>query len=215
MSALSRRAFPVVLAAPSGTGKTTIAHTLVNGPGNFVFSVSATTRPPRGDEQGGKAYHFMDEPSFERMIAQGEFVEWARVHGNLYGTPRRNLEEAAERGEYVVLDIDVQGARQLRESVPDAVLIFIFPPSARALAQRLMGRATDPSAEVRRRLLAAGGEIQRALDFDYVVVNEDLSVAVEQVREIVRTESLRPGRVRDFGAEVERLQGEIESIVTG
>jgi guanylate kinase len=213
VSRLSSRAFPVVLAAPSGTGKTTIAHALVNGGGRFVFSVSATTRPPRGGEESGKAYDFLDEGTFRRMIDAGEFVEWATVHGHLYGTPRRNLEAAAARGEYPVLDIDVQGAEQIRAMVPDAVLIFVFPPSAAALVERLRGRATETSPEVRRRLRAAHGELERAVAFDYLVVNDELERAVAEVHRIVEVEAYRSSRVGDFPAEVARLRREIDAVL--
>lgn len=213
MSRLSARAFPLVLAAPSGTGKTTIAHALVNGGGRFVFSVSATTRPPRGGEQKGKAYDFVDEATFRRMIDAGEFVEWATVHGHLYGTPRRNLQAAADRGEYPVLDIDVQGAGQIRAMVPDAVLVFVFPPSAAALMERLRGRATEASPEVVRRMKAAHGELERAVDFDYLVVNDDLDKAVAEVRRIVDVEAYRPSRVGDFAGEVARLRREIDAVL--
>lgn len=213
MSGLPSRAFPVVLAAPSGTGKTTIAHALVRGPGRFVFSVSATTRPPRGNEQLGKAYDFLDEAVFRRMVEEGEFVEWARVHGHLYGTPRANLEMAADRGEHVVLDIDVQGARQIRASVPEAVLVFVFPPSAEDLVTRLQGRGTETTPEMRRRLRAAGEELEQAALFDYIVVNDDLDRAVSEVRRIVEAESMRPSRIRKLPAEVERLRQEIDRFL--
>lgn len=215
MSWLPSRAFPVVLAAPSGTGKTTIARALVEGEGRFVFSVSATTRPPRGGEESGKAYDFLDEDTFRRMIREGEFVEWATVHGHLYGTPRRNLEAAAERGEHVVLDIDVQGAAQIRKMVPEAVLVFVFPPTAAALVERLRGRATEASPEVLRRLRAAHAELERAVDFDYLVVNDDLERAVSEVRRIVEVEAHRPRRALDFHGEVARLRGEIDGVLQG
>jgi guanylate kinase len=131
ITGLPHRPCPLVLAAPSGTGKTTIAHALVERFSRFVFSVSATTRAPRGDEVDGVDYDFLSRAEFEAMIEAGALVEWAEVHGNLYGTPVRNLEAAAARGEHVVLDIDVQGARQIRDKVPDAVLMFVFPPRPR------------------------------------------------------------------------------------
>jgi len=210
VSSLPHRAAPLVLAAPSGTGKTTIAHALVDGPGRFVFSVSATTRPARSGEREGVAYHFVKEAEFRRMIETGALVEWARVHGHLYGTPRRNLDEAAERGDHVVLDIDVQGARQIRDSVPEAILVFVFPPSAQALVSRLTTRATESSPEVLRRLGAAGEELQEAAGFDYIVVNDDLDRAVHEVRAIMKAEGFRPRRARDFAGEVARLRVEID-----
>ena len=213
MSGLTRKAYPVVLAAPSGTGKTTIAHELVNGWEHFVFSVSATTRPVRKGEREGRDYHFVSSGRFQAMIENDELVEWAEVHGHRYGTPRRNLEEAARRGDHVVLDIDVQGAGQIREKVPEAVLIFIFPPSARALFKRLKGRNTEASAEVERRIRNARRELEHARHFDYVVVNDDLKDAVNRIRGIVRAEDLRPDRALDLEGDVERLRGEIDTLL--
>lgn len=213
MSSLGRRAFPVILAAPSGTGKTTIAHALVRGSERFVFSVSATTRPPRADERHGEDYYFVGEERFQTMIRDGELVEWAEVHGHHYGTPLRNLEDATERGEHVVLDIDVQGARQIREKVPDALLLFIFPPSARTLHDRLSGRDTEMSGEMAQRLRNARTELEGAADFDYVVVNDDLEEAVRDVRTIVDAEGLKPGRALDLDADVARLRAEIDELL--
>ena len=186
MSERSKGVRPVVLAAPSGTGKTTIAHRLVEGTGEFVFSVSATTRPPRKGERNGMDYEFLGHPEFASMIERNELAEWADVHGNLYGTPQRNFDEAAERGEHLVLDVDVQGARQIRESVEDALLVFVIPPSAEVLVSRLTKRGTEEDREVARRLRAARQELARVRYFDHVVVNDDLDRAVEEVRTIAR-----------------------------
>lgn len=213
MSGLPRRAYPLVLAAPSGTGKTTIAHALVDGWDHFVFSVSATTRPARDGEQEGRDYHFVSPERFRAMVENEELVEWAEVHGHRYGTPRDNLEEAAERGQHVVLDIDVQGARQIRERVPDAVLIFVFPPSARALYKRLIGRRTEAGAEVERRIRNARGELEHARDFDYIVVNDDLDEAVRRIRGIVDAEDLRPSRALDLERDVQSLRDEIDALL--
>lgn len=213
MTGVARRGFPVVLAAPSGTGKTTMAHALVDGSSRFVFSVSVTTRPPRSGEREGEDYRFVDDDRFGAMIEADELLEWAEVHGHRYGTPRRNVEEAGERGLHVVLDIDVQGARQIRRKVPDAVLIFVFPPSARALYRRLTGRGTEVTGEVERRIRNARSELEQARDFDYVVVNEDLERAVGEVRAIVAAERLRPDRARDLDADVARLRSEIDELL--
>lgn len=207
--------FPVVLAAPSGTGKTTIARALVDDEARFTFSVSATTRSPRPGETDGVDYHFVDPAEFKRMVERGEMVEWAEVHGHLYGTPRRNLKEAAEEGLHVVLDIDVQGAGQVRASVPQAVLIFVFPPSARALVERLEGRGTEAGPETRRRLRTGRGELEEARNFDYVVVNEELERAVEEVRAIVASERRRPPRMEaELDDRIHRLQREIDEILS-
>jgi guanylate kinase len=178
----------VVLVAPSGAGKTTLAHRLVAASDRFVFSISATTRAPRGGEQDGVDYYFVSDDDFEAMIDAGELAEWATVHGRLYGTPRAALEAAALRGEHVVLDIDVQGARQIRDSVPDARLIFVLPPSVAVLMKRLTGRGTEGAGEVERRLRSALDELQAASEFEHRVVNDDLDRCLEQIEEIVTGE---------------------------
>lgn len=212
---LPYRPCPLVLAAPSGTGKTTIAHALVERFTRFVFSVSATTRAPRNGERDGVDYDFLSREEFEELIERDRLAEWAEVHGNLYGTPKRNLEAAAERGEHVVLDIDVQGAGQIRQRVPDAVLIFIFPPSASALWRRLTARGTEDLAEVRRRLHAAKTELGDAAGFDYIVVNDDLDRAVSRVNTIIEAESHRPRRTLDLSGEVRRLRSEVDRVIGG
>lgn len=178
----------MVLVAPSGAGKTTLAHRLVAASDRFVFSISATTRAPRGGEQDGVDYYFVSGDDFEAMIDAGELAEWATVHGRLYGTPRAALEAAALRGEHVVLDIDVQGARQIRDSVPDARLIFVLPPSVAVLMKRLTGRGTEGAGEVERRLRSALDELQAASEFEHRVVNDDLDRCLEQIEEIVTGE---------------------------
>jgi guanylate kinase len=210
---LRHRPCPVVLAAPSGTGKTTIAHALVERFHDFAFSVSATTRRARDGERDGVDYDFLTREDFHRLIREKRLVEWAEVHGNLYGTPLGNLEAARDRGEHVVLDIDVQGARQIRKRIPDAVLIFVFPPSAEALRARLTARGTERLDEVARRLRAGKAELEEAVHFDYVVVNDDLERAVARVRAIVQAESHRPDRAVDLRGEVERLRREIDEAV--
>jgi guanylate kinase len=182
---VSRRPFPVVLAATSGTGKTTLAHRLVSGSPDFVFSVSATTRRPRAGEIDGVDYHFVDRRRFEEMVAEDELLEWAEVHGRLYGTPRAELERTASRGAHVVLDIDVQGARQIKARIPEAMLIFVLPPDVDTLIGRLTGRGTEDRADVARRLGSALRELQVVGEFDYVVVNDDLERCVETIRGIV------------------------------
>jgi guanylate kinase len=207
----AKRARPIVLAAPSGTGKTTIAHRLVEGTGEFVFSVSATTRQPRKGERNGMDYEFMTREGFQAMVERGEFAEWAEVHGNFYGTPRRTLEEATARGEFVVLDIDVQGARQIRTAFPDALLVFVIPPSAEVLVSRLTKRGTEADEEVVRRLRNARKELARATDFDHVVVNDDLERAVEEVRSVARSGGAsKDGDVADRIAE---LTTEIDRVL--
>lgn len=179
------RARPVVLAATSGTGKTTIARRLVESSDRYVFSISATTRPPRRGERDGIDYHFLDSDEFERRIEAGDFVEWARVHDRLYGTPLSQIESEANRGRHVVLDIDVQGARQIKNAIPDAVLIFVLPPSIDIMMVRLKRRGTEAPENIARRLISALDELQAVPEFDYVVVNDDLDECLEEIRGIV------------------------------
>jgi len=181
---VSERACPVVLAAPSGTGKTTLAHRLVGGSDSYVFSVSATTRGQRSGEVDGEDYNFVDRAGFEAMVAGGELVEWAQVHGQLYGTPWSELERAALRGEHVVLDIDVQGARQIKAKIADAKLIFVLPPDVDTLMGRLTGRGSETPETVARRLRTALEELQVVEEFDYVVVNDELERCLDEIRAI-------------------------------
>ena len=207
---MSERAFPVVLAATSGTGKTTLARQLVRDAPHYVFSVSATTRPPRERERDGVDYHFLGRREFEAGINEGRFAEWASVHGRLYGTPRSELESAAERGEHVVLDIDVQGACQIRESVPDAKLIFVLPPSVGIMMARLTGRGTEEPANIARRLRSALDELQAVPEFDYVVVNDDLDACIDDIRGIVELGSAPAAPRQD----VESIRAGIRAILS-
>lgn len=203
---------PLVLAAPSGTGKTTIARILVEEHDDFVFSTSATTRDPRPGEVDGVDYHFVGRSAFEGMIAAGSFAEWAEVHGRLYGTPRANLEAASVRGESVVLDIDVQGAAQIAASVPEAIRIFILPPDAATMLERLDIRGTESDADVARRLRSALEELARVEEFDAVVVNDRLERSVPEIREIARGE--REGRPpKAERARAERLRSDLQAEV--
>jgi len=183
----------VVLSAPSGAGKTTIARALVDGEEDFSFSVSATTRVPRSYEVHGEDYWFLPREEFLKRVEMGEFAEWAEVHGEYYGTPKESLLEAGRRGCHVVLDIDVQGARQIREAVPEALLLFILPPSVEVLFHRLTGRGTEEEETLRRRLNTALQELRAAEAFDYFVINEDLDTAVQEVRDLARTGQVPPG----------------------
>jgi guanylate kinase len=204
---------PVVLAAPSGTGKTTLARRLVDGPGRYAFSVSATTRPPRPGERDGDAYYFVDRTRFEEMVAADELAEWAEVHGRLYGTPRWGLERAAARGEHVVLDIDVQGARKIRAAVPNATLIFVLPPDVGIMMSRLSGRGTEDPEEIARRLASALVELQAVPEFDHAVVNDDLERCLGTIRAIVEDGADAPPeahleQVEAYRAEIARILDE-------
>lgn len=207
------RPFPVVIAAPSGAGKTSLAHALVDRNADIVFSVSATTRPARSYETDGVDYEFVDAGEFERMIAADELVEWAEVHGHRYGTPARGVAAALERGQLVVLDIDVQGARQIRRRFPEAVLVFIVPPSGEELVRRLRGRASESETERLHRLRNARRELHAASEFDYVVVNDELERAVSALQAIVDAERRRYTRLVDPAAELEVIDREVGDIV--
>ncbi len=207
------RPFPVVIAAPSGAGKTSLAHALVERDPDVCFSVSATTRQPRVHETNGVDYEFVDDAEFDRMIAAGELVEWAEVHGHRYGTPARGIARALQGGQTVVLDIDIQGARSIRRAFPDAVLIFIVPPSGAELVRRLTGRGTEAEAERRRRLHNARAELHAAGEFDYVVVNDDFERAVAGLQAILAAERKRYVRLVDPEGQLDRIDREVADIV--
>lgn len=202
--------FPLVLSAPSGAGKTTLANLLRRRNRDVVFSVSATTRAPRPREVDGVSYHFVSRDEFLRMRDAGELIEWAEVHGNFYGTPLENVRRAQARGEHLLLDIDVQGARQIREKVPDAVLVFVLPPTGAVLVKRLSGRGTEDPAVLRRRLRNAEEEMRAAPEFDYVVVNDVLADAASALEDVLRGRA-GPRGVRDgLEARIETVCAEIE-----
>ncbi len=213
MSSPAHTTNPVVLSAPSGAGKTTIAKALVEGREDVVFSISATTRPSRDNEVDGVDYHFLSEPDFRVMIEADEFVEWAEVHGHMYGTPRQALQDARDQGRFLILDIDVQGAMQVRLSVPDAVLVFVLPPTADALMQRLRERGTEGEDTLARRIENARGELEKASEFDYVVVNENLDQAIDDIRRIVWREGPRTDQAIDLSDAIRQLQGQIDQIL--
>ncbi|MDZ7780055.1 MAG: guanylate kinase [Gemmatimonadota bacterium] len=205
-------ACPVVLAAPSGTGKTTLARRLVEGSDRYRFSVSATTRAPRGTERDGIDYHFLDREEFLRMVERGELAEWAEVHGRLYGTPKAMLDDAAARGTHVILDIDVQGARQVRDAMPDAKLIFVLPPSVDVLSARLRARGTEGRDDVARRLRSAVDELRVAEEFEYVVVNDDFERCLEEIEAIVRGD-VESGETSGSWADARTLRAEVEDVL--
>jgi guanylate kinase len=206
----SGAAFPVIFAAPSGAGKTSIARVLRERRSDVEFSVSATTRAPRPGERHGVDYFFHAEEEFRRMIDAGDLLEWAVVHGHLYGTPRRNLADAAGRGKHLILDIDVQGSRLVRKQVPGAVAIFVLPPSGEELVRRLSGRRSESDEVQRRRLRAARDELLAVTEFDYVLVNEDLAASVDQVGAILAAERRRISRIEALAGFVEGLVAEVD-----
>lgn len=209
MSGAARPGILFVIAAPSGTGKSTLARRLLESTPGLRFSISFTTRAPRSGERDGDAYHFVDEAAFRARAAAGGFLEWAEVHGRLYGTGAEATREALEAGADLLLDIDVQGARQVRERVgPGSVSVMILPPDRATLERRLAGRGTEDRDSLARRLTAAAGEAAQFGDFDYLVVNEDLDGALSELRAIVAAERCRTARRRERGrAILENLRG--------
>ncbi len=183
-----------MLSSPSGGGKTSIAKRLVTTRSDVVYSVSATTRRPRQGERDGQSYWFLSRADFERSIAADEFLEWAEYGGNLYGTLRREVAKAIDAGKHVVLDIEVQGAEQLRAKVEDGVHVYVLPPSGTELVRRLVGRGTEDPATVARRLRIASDELGLAGRYDYLVVNDELDQAVAEVANIIEAECRRTRR---------------------
>ena len=193
----------VVVSAPSGTGKTTLCHMLLKEFENMEFSVSYTTRPPRKGEVNGKDYFFVSKEEFERMVEEGDFLEWANVYGNLYGTSKSQVLRALNEGKDILLDIDVQGALQVKKNLPEAVLIFIMPPSFDELERRLRHRGTDSEEVIKRRLETAKEEIKKAVYYDYIVVNDVLEVAFDKLKSIVTAEKCR----------TDRLKGQMDKLI--
>ena len=175
----------VVISGPSGTGKTTVCRKLLGLDPAFQLSISATTRPLRGDEEDGRDYYFLSREEFEKKIENGELAEYAEYAGNLYGTPKAPLEEATVAGKVVLMDIDTQGAAQVVQAYPDAITIFLEPPDFGQLAQRLNGRATDTPEAKEERLEIARLEIARREDYQHIVVNDDLEETVRRIHSII------------------------------
>lgn len=184
-----------IISAPSGSGKSTLVAGLLQTLRGLRFSISYTTRPPRGDERHGQSYYFTDRLAFEGMVRRGDFLEHAEVFGNYYGTHRSEIELAHAARQDLVLDIDVQGAAQLKRKIPDAVTIFILAPSREILEQRLRARSEDSEAVIRRRLRAAADEIRNYQLYDYVLINREVSASVDTLASVVKAERTRRTRI--------------------
>ncbi len=210
---MTGRPFPLVLSAPSGAGKTTIARLLLERRSDVGYSVSCTTRAPRAGEVDGVDYHFLDAARFDEAVQQGQFAEWAEVHGRRYGTLVREVERVMASGQHVMLDIDVQGARQVVQRFLESVTVFVVPPSAEALVARLRGRNTESDETLALRLRNAVLELEEAEHYQHVVVNDNLEDAVRTVGAIIDEETVkrerRPALGREVGQAVERLKTQL------
>lgn len=208
-------AFPIILSAPSGGGKTTIAKALLSRRQDIGYSVSCTTRQPRAGEIPGKDYYFLSRTDFLTKRQRGEFAESAEVHGNLYGTLRSEVLKVLESGKHVLMDIDVQGAVQFTKVFPQSVTIFILPPSAEVLLERLRKRQTESTQELADRLQSALQELQSVDEYEYVVVNDDLDLAIKRITAIIEAEVFSRERVVGLRTQValliDQLERELES----
>jgi guanylate kinase len=201
----------LVLSAPSGGGKTSIAKKLLQVRKDLGYSVSATTRATRNGERDGQDYHFLSREEFERRRDQGEFLEWAEYGAQLYGTLKREIDRIFGEGRHAVLDIEIEGARQIRRNFPNSLQVFVLPPSADVLVERLKRRNTENPELLRKRLTHASEELAAVAEYDYAVVNEDLDIAVDQVSAILdgKAEDRLISRQHDLPARIERLRRDV------
>ena len=201
----------LVLSAPSGGGKTTIARKLLQVRKDLGYSVSATTRAIRNGEKQGVDYHFLTRPEFERQRDQHQFLEWAEYGGQLYGTLKREIERIFAQGHHAVLDIDIEGARQIRQNLSNSLQVFVLPPSAEVLMERLKGRNTENRDLLRKRLRRASEELAAVAEYDYAVVNEDLDTAVAQVSAILdgKADDRLVSRQRNLPSQIEQLRRDV------
>ncbi|HZS10786.1 MAG TPA: guanylate kinase [Nitrospirales bacterium] len=208
---MDRRGLLFVISAPSGAGKTTLCKELVAAVPGLRHSISCTTRKPRPGEVHGREYFFVDDAGFDGMIERNEFAEWAQVYGHRYGTPRQALTELMDKGEDVLLEIDAQGAMQIKKRFEDGVYIYIMPPSLEALRSRLVQRGSDSPDEIQRRLQKARQEILSYREYSYIVRNDDMRQALEELEAIVRAERIRTPRL-DLGWLEENFIREKDSV---
>jgi guanylate kinase len=201
----------LVLSAPSGGGKTTIAKKLLQVRNDLGYSVSATTRPIRNGEKQGVDYHFLTRPEFERQRDQHQFLEWAEYGGQLYGTLKREIDRILAEGRHAVLDIDIEGARQIRRNFSNSLQVFVLPPSAEVLMERLTHRNTENLDLLRKRLTRASDELAAVAEYDYAIVNQDLDTAVAQVSAILdgKADERLVSRQGNLPAEIERLRRDV------
>jgi guanylate kinase len=201
--------FLLVLSSPSGGGKTSIAKSLLQARDDLGYSVSATTRPMRNGERDGVDYHFLTREEFIRRVDAGEFLEWATYAGHLYGTLRSEIDRIFARGHTAVLDVEIEGARQIRASLPNSLHLFVLPPSAEVLVGRLAERNTEAAAVIRERITRAADELAAVAEYDYAIFNEDLVLAVAQVAAILDAEARRVERQEGLIPFVDRLRRDV------
>ncbi len=190
----ARKGFPIILSAPSGAGKTTLSREIIKQHPEIHYSISVTSRPPRQVEVDGQDYHFVSVAEFEKMLENKEFAEWAMVHDNYYGTPKKQIEARIDRGTDVIMDIDTVGARSIKRLFPQSVCIFVLPPSLEELGTRLRSRATDSEEVINKRLNRAKLELLEIGDFEYFIINDRFEDAVTQVRAIIEAERCKLSR---------------------
>ena len=203
---MKERGILIVVSGFSGAGKGTIMKELLNHYDNYALSVSATTRNPREGEADGREYFFKTVPEFEKMIAKEELIEYARYVNNYYGTPRAYVEEKLSEGRDVILEIEIQGALKVKEKFPETVLLFVMPPSAKVLKERLIGRGTETEDVILSRMKRAGEEAEGMDRYDYLVINDELSACVEEVHQIIRSEHKKSFRNREL---IEKIREEL------
>jgi guanylate kinase len=205
--------FPIILSSPSGGGKTTIAHELLSIRKDVGYSVSCTTRPPREGEQNGRDYHFQSKDEFRRGQKAGKFAESAEVHGHLYGTLRAEVDRVLASGKHVIMDIDVQGAKQFSAAFPESVLVFILPPSSEILVERLEARGTEDTKSLIRRFRSAKEELKAVDLYPYVVVNDRVDRAVAAISSIIDAEGLKRSRSESIDPLIRELEDGIQRAI--
>lgn len=209
---MNRKGILVVVSGFSGVGKGTLMHCLTERYGYYALSISATTRAPREGEMDGREYFFKTKEEFEQLIKEDRLIEYACYCGNYYGTPRDYVEDQMEQGRDVILEIELQGALKIREQYPDALLLFVMPPDAQTLAERLRGRGTETDEVIKARLARAVEESVQVDEYDYMVINDDLDESVEQVHRLIESQHYKINRNMDF---VRRIQEEVKTFAKG
>ncbi len=209
---MNRKGILIVVSGFAGSGKGTLMKELLNQYDNYALSISATTRKPRGQEVDGKEYFFKSVEEFEKMIAQEELIEYANYVGNYYGTPKAYVEEQLNAGKDVILEIEIQGALKVKEKFPNTLLLFVTPPSAEILKARLVGRGTETMDVVEMRMRRAAEEAEGLASYDYILINDDLQVCVEQMHNIIQSEHFRTSRNHDF---MNQIKEELKAGVKG